>query len=554
MVDNFLLPEERKLMHHFMMEQNMGFAWDDSERGRFREDFFPPVEIPVIPHRPWVLKNIPIPPGLYPKVCEVIKTKIDAGVYEPSNSSYRSRWFCVLKKDGVSLRLVHSLEPLNEVTIAHSGVPPATEHLAAQFAGRSCGATFDLYVGYDERTLAESSRDLTTFQTPFGALRLVTLPMGWTNSVPIFHDDVTYILQPEIPEVTVPYIDDVPVKGPKSRYLLPDGSYERIPENAGIRRFVWEHFQNLNRVVQRMKYCGGTFSGYKTILCAEEITVVGHRCTINGRIPETDRVGVIERWPPSTTPTEVREFIGTIGVCRNFIKDFAKLAAPLHYLTRKGVTFKWGTDQDKSMADLKEALINSVPLGNIDYESDGTVVLAVDTSYKAVGFYIYQEDPVTKKKKTFIKFGSITLHDREARFSQPKRELFGLKRALEVSEYLLIGCRKLIVETDAKYIHGMLNHPEMGPNATINRWIDKILMYHFELRHVPGKTFGPDGLSRRAEQPGDEQYPPDEDVGEVNKPPSLTMEEGVEPPLPFDEFKNNIDTRGGYLQNLANST
>jgi hypothetical protein len=28
----------------------------------------------------------------------------------------------------------------------------------------------DLYVGYDERLIAESSRDYTTFQTPFGAL------------------------------------------------------------------------------------------------------------------------------------------------------------------------------------------------------------------------------------------------------------------------------------------------------------------------------------------------------------------------------------------------
>jgi hypothetical protein len=531
----------------------LGFAWDDTERGRFREDFFPPIDIPVIPHRPWVLRNIPIPPGLYPQVCKVIKTKLDAGVYEPSNSSYRSRWFCVLKKDGVSLRLVHSLEPLNEVTIAHSGVPPATESLAAQFAGRSCGGMFDLYVGYDERTLAESSRDLTTFQTPFGALRLVTLPMGWTNSVPIFHDDVTFILQPEIPDVTVPYIDDVPVKGPKTRYELPDGTFEVIPENAGIRRFVWEHFQNLNRVVQRMKYCGGTFSGHKTILCAEEITVVGHRCTVNGRMPETDRVGVIERWPALTTQTEVREFLGTIGVCRVFIKDFAKLAAPLHYLTRKGVPFNWGPDQEKAMADLKESLRNSVPLGNIDYENDGAVVLAVDTSYKAVGFYIYQEDADTMKKKTFIKFGSVTLNDREARFSQPKRELFGLKRALEVSEYLLIGCRKLIVETDAKYIHGMLNHPEMGPNATINRWIDTILMFHFKLRHVPGASFGPDGLSRRAEQPGDQKYPPDESGAEINKPPELIMEEGVEPPLLFDDFKDEIDTRGGYLQQLAAS-
>jgi hypothetical protein len=32
--------------------------------------------------------------------------------------------------------------------------------------------------------------------------------MGWTNSVPIFHDDVTFILQAEISHVTIPYIDD----------------------------------------------------------------------------------------------------------------------------------------------------------------------------------------------------------------------------------------------------------------------------------------------------------------------------------------------------------
>ena len=53
-----------------------------------------------------------------------------------------------MKKDGVNLRLVHILEPLNKVTIAHSGVPPATEILAAQFAGRVCGGMFHLYVGY----------------------------------------------------------------------------------------------------------------------------------------------------------------------------------------------------------------------------------------------------------------------------------------------------------------------------------------------------------------------------------------------------------------------
>jgi hypothetical protein len=184
--EGFLLPEERKLLHYLVCLQNLAFAWDDTEKGKFKKEFFADIEIPVIAHTPWVLRPIPIPPGIYAEVCKIIKTKLDAGTYEPSNSSYRSRWFCVIKKDGKSLRIVHSLEPLNAVTIAHSGLPPATEELAEQFASRACGGILDLYVGYDERDLHPDSRDLTTFQTPFGVLRLVTLPMGWTNSVPIF--------------------------------------------------------------------------------------------------------------------------------------------------------------------------------------------------------------------------------------------------------------------------------------------------------------------------------------------------------------------------------
>lgn len=89
----------------------------------------------MVEHKPWVLKNIPIPPGLFDKVCRIIKSKWDSGVYEPSNSLFKSKWFTVVKKDGKSLRIVHSLEPLNTVTIAYSGLPPATEELATHFSG-----------------------------------------------------------------------------------------------------------------------------------------------------------------------------------------------------------------------------------------------------------------------------------------------------------------------------------------------------------------------------------------------------------------------------------
>ncbi|KIK60554.1 hypothetical protein GYMLUDRAFT_105420, partial [Collybiopsis luxurians FD-317 M1] len=78
--ENFLWPEEKKLMHHFMMAHEDGFAWCDEERGKFKEEFFPPVEMAIVPHTPWVEKNIPIPPGIFEEVCKVLKKKIDAGV------------------------------------------------------------------------------------------------------------------------------------------------------------------------------------------------------------------------------------------------------------------------------------------------------------------------------------------------------------------------------------------------------------------------------------------------------------------------------------------
>jgi len=506
----FLLPAERDLMHYFMMVHEDGFAWETSERGHFREDFFPPIDIPIVPHKPWVQRNIPIPPGLYKEICRLVKDKIDAGVFEPSNSSYRSRWFVVIKKDGKSLRIVQSLEPLNQVTIAHSGVPPFTEQLAEQFAGRACCSMMDLYVGYDERALAPSSRDLTTFQTPYGAMRLTTLPMGWTNSVPIFHDDVTHILQQEIPHVTQPYIDDVPVRGPATRYIQENGEPETIPDNPGIRRFVWEHFEDLNRVVQRMKYSGGTFSGYKSTLCAAEITVLGHRCTFEGRLPDQTRVSKIVNWGPCKDLSDVRAFLGTMGVCRLFIRNFSHRAHHLVKLTRKDVEWEFGPDQLAAMADLKKALLTSPSLRPIDYDSVSPVILSVDTSYIAVGFILSQCSPDNPKLRYHARFGSITLNERECRFSQPKLELYGLYRALRQLKLHLIGVRNLIIEVDAKYIKGMLKNPDIAPSASINRWIMSILMFHFELVHVPGTHHGPDGLSRRRPQPGDEDEPDDD--------------------------------------------
>ena len=235
---------------------------------------------------------------------------------------------------------MHSLEPLNRVTIVHSGLPSAIEELAMHFTGRACSGILDLYVGYDERVLVERLRDLTTFQTPFGALRLVTLPMGWTNSVSIFHDNVTYILQDKIPKYTLSYIDDMPIRGPMTRYKQPDGTVEVLEKNAGIRRFVFEHLGTMNRILQRMKYAGGTFSGPKTMICKDYITIVGFDCSYKGRKPTQDAIGKIMRWGACEDTTDVQAFLETAVQCCNHIPNFVMVAVPLYEVVKKDVPFE----------------------------------------------------------------------------------------------------------------------------------------------------------------------------------------------------------------------
>jgi hypothetical protein len=188
------------------------------KRGSFRQDFFPPVRIPTVPHTPWVYKNIPILPGLHDKLVKIICDKIVSGAYEPSNATCRSRWFCVIKWDGSSLCIVHDLHPFNTITIGDTSIPPITEQLVESFGACACYASLDLFVTYDQRVVHPESQDPTMFQCPLGALHHTHLVMGHTNSVQIMQGDINYILQEEIPLFTVLFIDDVAIKGPVTCY------------------------------------------------------------------------------------------------------------------------------------------------------------------------------------------------------------------------------------------------------------------------------------------------------------------------------------------------
>jgi len=62
-------------------------------------------------------------------------------------------------------------------------------------------------------------------------------------------------------------------------------------------------------------------------------------------------------WLAPRNVKEVQKFLGLANYYRRFIKDFAKIAAPLHVLVRKEQKWKWEKEQEKAFGKLKEVFM-----------------------------------------------------------------------------------------------------------------------------------------------------------------------------------------------------
>ena len=59
------------------------------------------------------------------------------------------------------------------------------------------------------------------------------------------------------------------------------------------------------------------------------------------------------------TPKQVHAFLGLVGYCRLFIKNFTKIAKPLTLLTCQQVKFDWTPTHHEAFLKLKESIIEA---------------------------------------------------------------------------------------------------------------------------------------------------------------------------------------------------
>ena len=531
----FLTKAEVELLVHVMFLYEKVFAFSDLERGAFSSKYYPDYVIRTVPHKPWQKKPIRLPQARREEVIRMLKEQMASGKYEPASSSYRSAFFAVEKKGG-ALRIVHDLQPLNAVTIRDSTLPPRVEDMIESFAGRAVYGLFDLKSGYDNRMLARISRDLTSFYAEgMGMLRLTRLPQGHTNAVAEFQRCTQHMIGPMYPDHAEVFIDDCAAKGPKSNF-----ENEAIEGNEQIRKFVWEYALVVQELLARVHESGATISGTKVVLATPKLQLLGAVVALDGAHVSHEVTAKLVKWPVCKNPTEVRGFLGTVGVVRRWIKGFAKIAKPLTLLTKKMPLneFEWSDEAQDAMDTLKHLASTAVPVRSLDYnlaktvqpedfrDSDlGLVSIHVDSSYIGVGWMITQK---LKEAEYPIVFGSITYNDRESRYSQPKLELYGVFRALKAERHRLHSIHFRLV-VDAGFIAQMISNPDL-PNAAMTRWITYIQLFTFEVVHTPGAIHrGPDGLSRRQHADDDSDYSGDdidiEDGIKLVKVPTLEVNE-----------------------------
>ena len=125
---------------------------------------------------------------------------------------------------------------------------------------------------------------------------------------------------------------------------------------------VQEAIWRLEEVLARLSDFGLQLKAKKCTFMQTEVGFLGHIVGRAGLACDPNKLSAVRDWHEPTKLKGVRQFIGFVGYYRRFVKDFAKLADPLVLLTRKGVPFVWGSDQQSAFDALKACLL-SAPIG-----------------------------------------------------------------------------------------------------------------------------------------------------------------------------------------------
>nr|GEX70071.1 putative reverse transcriptase domain, ribonuclease H-like domain protein [Tanacetum cinerariifolium] len=282
--------------------------------------------------------------------------------------------------------------------------------------------------------------------SPWGAR---VMPFGLTNAPTVFMDLMNRVCKPYHDKFVIVFIDNILI-------------YSKSKE---------EHSEHLKIILDVLKKEKLYVKFSKCDFWLESVQFLGHVINSEGVHVDPAKIKAIKNWLASTSPTEVRQFMGLASYYKRFIKGFSLIAKPLTKLTQKNKKFEWVADEDEAFQKLKQDLCTA-PILALPKGLD-------DASPKGYGVVLMQRDKV-------IAYASRQLKTPEENYTTHDLELGAVVFALRLWRHYLYAT-KCVVYTDHKSLQYILDQKEL--NMRQRRWIE-LLNIH---QHVRKNTQGPIG-------------------------------------------------------------
>ena len=229
----------------------------------------------------------------------------------------------------------------------------------------------------------------------------------------------------------------------------------------------------------------------KCLFGVNTVDFLGHRLEEGLIGLHEDNVTKISDAPRPTTKKQIRSFMGLAGYYRDFIPNFAALAAPLSDLTRKGQPNKveWGEAQEKAYQSIK-ALLTKEPVLRLP-DSRKTYFLQTDASDSGIGAVLMQEHD----GKLFpVCYASKKLSSAERNYSTIEKECLAIVWGFKRFHLYLYGV-PFVLQTDHEPLKYM-NSAKFA-NGRLMRWAMFLQSYNFRVEAIKGsENVGADYLSR----------------------------------------------------------
>ena len=230
--------------------------------------------------------------------------------------------------------------------------------------------SLDLVHSFFQIALEHESRSITAFGAPDGQIyQWEVLPQGLKVSPQGFCRALSSVLKTHLDTGRCfLYLDDLII-------------YSRRSQEGSVRA----HLEEVSRILDTLLEAGLRIRPDKFVLGVSKIKILGFDLSNRGITPTDTHLKTVQELRRPETLKQLRSFTGLTQFFREFNKDYAKIARPLHHLTRKNSKFIWDDNCQKAFDQLKIALTTKPVLALPIWDRNARFYLFTDASRLSLG-------------------------------------------------------------------------------------------------------------------------------------------------------------------------